>query len=391
MLWTTLVCDLLYTAFSSHTTSTMDAACRQTSYFHIPGCWIEREVIVNVRDAKQVAQRWVHEEGRGIPGFHGAFIHGSMNWLPDDAALPGTSDVDVMVVLADSRPAIKPGKFFYRDIMLEVSYASRDQLQSPEQVLGKSDLAGSFHGPSVISDPTGQLTDLQTAVAANYAKRRWVRERCAHARNKVLRNLQSLNEADPFHDQVTAWLFGTGVTTHILLVAGLKNPTVRQRYVTTRDLLTEYGHLDYYGTLLEMLGCDSMSRGRVEHHLDALTEAFDAAKAVIKTPYFFAADISDLARPIAIDGSRELIERGYHREAIFWIVATASRCQKVLHHDAPPDLQERFNPPFRELLGDLGIASFADLLQRADQAQRSLPKISDLAEVIMVANPEIED
>ena len=37
------------------------------------------------------------------------------------------------------------------------------------------------------------------------------------------------------------------------------------------------------------------------------------AKAVVRTPYRFAADISDSARPVAIDGSRELIERGYHR------------------------------------------------------------------------------
>jgi hypothetical protein len=57
---------------------------------------------------------------------------------------------------------------------------------------------------------------------------------------------------------------------------------------------------------------------------------FDTAKAVIKTPFSFASDISDAAGPIAIDGSRELIERGLHREAVFWIVVTYSRCQKVL-------------------------------------------------------------
>ena len=56
-----------------------------------------------------------------------------------------------------------------------------------------------------------------------------------------------------------------------------------------------------------------MGRVRVEHHVEALSEVFDAAKVVIRTPFPFASDITDAARPIAISGSRELIERGLHR------------------------------------------------------------------------------
>jgi hypothetical protein len=200
-----------------------------------------------------------------------------------------------------------------------------------------------------------------------------------------------VNESAPFHDQVTAWLFATGVTTHVLLVAGLKNPTVRKRYLAVRELLAEYGHLDFYETLLELLGCAQMSGRRVEDHLAALAQVFDATKAVIQTPFFFASDLSELARPIAIDGSRELIECGYHREAIFWIVATYSRCQKVLYHDAPVAMQERFDPGYRHLLGDLGITSFADLQRRSEQVKGFLPHLWTMAEAILAANPGIED
>jgi hypothetical protein len=341
--------------------------------------------------AKDLARQWVIEEAGKTPGFCGAFFHGSANWLTDDAALPATSDLDIMVVLADPDPPAKLGKFIYRDVMLEVSYLPRDQLRSPEQILGDYHMAGSFRAPGIISDPSGQLARLQAAVSKDYAKRQWVDKRCEDARNKILRNVESLHESDPFYDQVSAWLFAAGVTTHVLLVAGLRNPTVRRRYVAARELLAEYGHLDFYETLLELLGCARMSRMRVEHHLGALTDVFDAAKGVIKTPFFFASDISDIARPIAIDGSRELIERGYHREAIFWMVATYSRCQKVLYHDAPVQMQERFNPGFRQLLGDLGIASFADLQRRSEQVKEILPRVWEVAEAIMAANPDIED
>ena len=192
-----------------------------------------------VKEAKDVARQWVVEEAGKAPGFYGAFYAGSTNWLPDDAVFLPTSDVDVWVVIADSELPEKPGKFIYRDVILEVSYLPSDRLQSPDRILGDYHMAGSFRTQGIISDPSGRLTRLQAAVSRHFAKRRWVHKRCEHARNNVLRFLRSMEESEPFHDQVTAWLFATGVTTHVLLVAGLKNPTVRLRYAAARELRAE--------------------------------------------------------------------------------------------------------------------------------------------------------
>ena len=351
----------------------------------------EPKPIMIVKDAKRAAREWVMEEASEAPGFCGALYAGSTNWLPDEAAFPPTSDVDVWVVLADRGQPAKLGKFIRRDVILDVSCLPSDQLLSPDRILGDYHLAGSFRTPSIIADPSGRLTKLQAAVSRDFAKRRWVYRRCEHAKNRVLRNLRSLNASEPFHDKVTAWLFATGVTTHVLLVAGLRNPTVRQRYVAVRELLADYGRMDFYETLLKMLGCARMSRESVSQHLTALTEVFDAAKAVVKTPFPFASDISDVARPITIDGSWDLISRGYHREAIFWMVATYSRCQKVLYHDAPAEMRDRFGPGYLQLLGDLGISSFADLRQRNEQVELFLPRVWEVAEAIMAANPGIGD
>jgi hypothetical protein len=341
--------------------------------------------------ARAAARQWVVEEATKTPGFEGAFFHGSINWLPDAARLSPTSDVDLMVVLAGKILPDKPGKFIYRDALLEVSYMPLDQLQSPEQILSLSHLAGSFRTPGIILDPTGRLSGLQAAVSKDYARRRWVYKRCEHARHKLLQNLAGLQEGQPFHDQVAAWLFAAGLMTHVLLAAGLKNPTVRRRYVAAQELLAEYGFSDYYSTLLELLGCARLSRERVEQQLAALGEVFDAARVVIKTPFFFASDISEIARPIAIEGSRELIEKGSHREAVFWLVATYSRCQKVLYYDAPPETQVRFTPAYQELLADLGIRSFSDLTRRGEQIKAALPGLWAVAEAIIEANPELED
>lgn len=348
-------------------------------------------MIVLVEYAKAVGRQWVLEEASPSPGFFGAFYHGSTHWLPDHTPLPATSDIDVIVVLAGSEVPDKLGKFIYRDVMLDVSYLPWAEVQSPEMILPVSHLAGSFRTANIIADPSGQLTVIQAGVAKDYAKRRWVYRRCQHAEGKILNNLEGLRAGVPFHDQVLPWLFATGVTTHVLLVAGLKNPTVRTRYMAAHDLLAAHGRVEFHEALLALLGCAGMRKARVEQHLAALVEVFDAAKVAITSPFPFAGDISDAARPIVIDGSRELIERGYHREAIFWIVVTYSRCQQVLYQDAPVEVREQFDHGYRLLLDDLGISTFADLQRRGEEVRRFLPRLWEVAEAIMAANPAIED
>lgn len=341
------------------------------------------------RQARDIAKQWVIEEASQVAGFHGAFFHGSINWLADEAILPTASDVDVMIVLDGPAPFEKPGKLLYQGLIIEATYLPAEHIHSAEQVLGLSHLAGSLRGNSIIADPTGHLSMIQAGVSNGYTNRAWVIRRCEHARQKVLQNLQSLDRVVCFHDQVIAWLFGVGVTTHILLVAGLKNPTVRKRYLSVRELLAEYGQSEFYAILLELLGATHISRARVEHHLTGLEAVFDAALEIIRSPFPFAADISPLARPVAIDGSRQLIERGDHREAVFWIAVTYSRCQKVLFQDGPAGSSELYDPGYRALLADLGIHSPADLQQRRQQVHDLLPCIWQVANSIIDTNPDI--
>jgi hypothetical protein len=356
-----------------------------------PGAIEHVEVTMTVKQAREAARHWVVEDASCIPGFCGAYTAGSTNWLPDDADLTTTSDFDIMVVLTDLNRSGKRCKFIYRDILIEVSYVGNDQLESSDLVLSDYHLAPSFRTTNIMLDPSGHLTALLGIVCRDYARRRWVRQRCANARNKVLGCLRSINEEAPLYDQAIACLFAAGITTHVLLVAGLRNPTVRTRYMTVRELLADYGHVEFHETLLELPGSARISRGRVCQHLATLTDLFDSAKSAIKTPFPFASDISDSARPIAIDGSLELIERGYYREAMFWIAVTHSRCQKVLSADALGELTLSFKDSYRELVGDLGIASFAELHRRCAEVERILPGVWGLAEAIIAMNQEIED
>ncbi len=340
---------------------------------------------MRVGAARAAAADWVRRYARHEPGFQGAYFSGSTIGMPGDAELPRASDVDVMLVTAAAEPPLKRGKFLYRDALLEVTYLSSHQLDSADEVLASVHLVGSFRTDTIITDPTGQLRTLHKQVSRHFAEHVWVRRRCQHARQAVEGFLRSIDTTAPWHEQVSAWLFGTGVTTFVPLVAALRNPTVRLRYLAAREVLTAYCHTALYDELLTLLGCIDMTPARVDQHVDELARTFDAADAVARTPYRFRSDISAAARPIAIDGSRDLIRAGNHREAVFWIVATFARAHTILTVDAP-ELQRAHAPAFEAILADLGVRSSDDLLARGEAVIRFLPRLWDTAEAIMSTN-----
>lgn len=99
---------------------------------------------MTVKQARQAARRWIAEEAASVAGFHGAYTAGSTNWLSGDARLSAASDLDVMVVLADTNRVGTRRKFVYRDALLEASYLPSESFQSPQEILGDYHLAASF-------------------------------------------------------------------------------------------------------------------------------------------------------------------------------------------------------------------------------------------------------
>ncbi|HEU5139978.1 MAG TPA: hypothetical protein VFT51_08395 [Bacillales bacterium] len=344
---------------------------------------------MKVETARHAAFDWIRKYASKEAGFRGAYFSGSTVGMPDGAELPPASDVDIVVVIAQDEPPLKLGKFTYRETLLEVTYLSLNQFASVKEVLTSYHLAGSFRTNTIIADPTGRLRKLQKQVSASFPKLPWVSRRCDNAREKVENGLRNIDTSGPWYDQVTQWLFPTGVTTHVLLVAALRNPTVRLRYLAAREVLFEYGCPDLYEELLELLGCAQLTPERVEHHLESLARTFDVAADVAETPFFFSTDITTITRPVAIDGSRELIRSGNHREAVFWIVATFARCHKILDADASQDLQNEHIPAFNEMVADLGINSTEDLTCRAEKVFQFLPRLWKTTEAILQANTSI--
>ncbi|MCX5423224.1 hypothetical protein [Streptomyces sp. NBC_00078] len=340
--------------------------------------------------ARSAAIQWVAQHAQPDAGFRGAYFSGSTVGLPDDAELSPSSDIDIFVVTAQEDPPAKPGKLRFQDALLEVSYLPWTEIASADDVLASYHLAGSFRTDAIIDDPTGDLHKLHAHISRHFAARPWVRRRCQDARQRIETRLAAIDTSAPFHEQVISWLFPTGVTCHVLLVAALRNPTVRLRYLAAREVLTDYGHLSLYPELLNLLGCSHLPAQRVQHHLRELATTFDATVQVAKTPFFFSSDITPTARPIAIDGSQRLIDSGDHHEAVFWIIATFARCHTILAADAP-QLHAALAPAFQAAVTDLGISSTRELIHRADEVTRFLPRLWQTTEDILRSNPNITE
>jgi hypothetical protein len=326
--------------------------------------------------ARAAARSWVAEHAAGVAGFGGAFFTGSVSDLPDDAETPPFSDVDVAVVVAEPERRPGPGKVPYGGVLLDVWFPTWAEVAG---AAGSYHLAPSFAGDHLIADPTGRLTALRREISASFTSPDAVRRRCADVVRLVETRLSTLDPAVPWPELVPAWLFPTSLTTQAVLVAGLRRPTVRRRYLAAGEVLRAHRQDDCYLALLRLLGCADVDRPTVRRHLDRLAGVFDQAAAVARTPFPFGSDISVAARPISIDGSQQLVDAGNWREAVFWIVATFARCLQVLAADAPALLGGAI-PLFRAAVAELvGLHDPAELLGRRQEVLDFLPDLRDCA------------
>jgi len=340
--------------------------------------------------ARAIAADWVMRHEAVRSGFAGAYFIGSSVDLDGSDELPNASDVDVAIAVEGWSELPHRFKVAHRDVIIEVTYLSLEHLADRERVLHSYHLAAGLWRNTIICDPTGYLQKLHTLVAGLYQYEEQVRERCAGALHKVEDGLAGVREDATFADQVLAWVFPTGVTTHVLLTAGLRNPTVRLRYGSVRALLAEYSMNDVYLQLLDLLGVTSVSSHRMLRHVDALERAFNTAVATPHRPLPFDADISSLGRPAAVNSLRTLVESGRPDEAAFWVIVTFARCCKVFHEATRPrsSLASHIGA-FRALTSDLGIGTLDDMRVRSAKVRDLLPDLRDASEQIIKANPDV--
>ena len=335
-----------------------------------------------IKQAREAAEDWVRRAG-----VRAACYAGSSLELGDSAELPAESDLDIIVVV-DAPALPKIGKLMHRGVRLDISFLDRHELADPDTVARIHYLAPSFRSErSIIVDGDGELRAIRDHVAPIFDRPDVVWSRCESVLRRMTIGMERIGEPAGWPTQLLGWLFPISLPTQVLLVAGCQNPTVRLRYLRTRELLVDHRRTELYPLLLEQLGCLAVAPTEVLDHLENLVPAFDAARAV-PTRSAFASDLSVANRPVAIDGTRRLVEQGNHREAVFWLMVTFARCQLTL--DLAVDLgpADEHRPRLAAAAADLlGVREPADLQRRARSVGQWLPELTSTARRIITDLP----
>lgn len=334
---------------------------------------------MTVTQAKQAAKKWVLAQGEKLPGLVGAYLSGSLLEKPPQALLPAASDVDVVLVFSQGNCPKKLGKFQAEGVLLEGTCLEETEFSPLERVLSTHYLAFALQAGQILWDPQGRLGALHRQVAACYDREEWVHARVQALLDRVRQGLTGpLPQGYP--QRINGWLFPTGITCFPLLVADLRNCTVRRRYAAARETLERRGLGEAYPRLLGLLVPEPLGRERLLPHLEALSESFSLA-AESRGPsqdYPFRGDISPQGRAAALGGCRELLDSPWPEEAAFWMGATFARCQSILELDSPPTAARPL-PYFQKFMEDLGIGGEEDLFRRREQVLQALPWVEGLA------------
>lgn len=327
-------------------------------------------------EAIAAARDWVQVHGRQLPGFSGAWLAGSVAWQPPAAHHPPWSDVDVMLLLDDTTLPPKPGKLRHQGVLLEISFVPVTALKPVDRLSANYRLSASFVRAPILADPTGNLTALQSALARDYALPGALADRRRQVREATIAGLHSAESNRGSLADRAQWVFPAGLPTHLLLLAMGENPTVRRRYEKVQPLLVGAGREELYEALLSATGYADLSRTEMHRYWQATSHLFDLAATIShQSDRFFATDISATARPISIDGTRDSIDRGFHREAAFWLIATQARSLMILEDLAPDLITDDVACTFTDLITRTGIATSRGMRARSQAIISLLPEL----------------
>lgn len=335
---------------------------------------------MNVEQVIEQAALWVEREGRQIPGFCGAHLMGSILTLPPSAPFRPYHDVDFNIVVDDPAHTGATYDVAAGGLILEYSTVSSARYRSPEDVLANPELAANLAAGGILADPCGLLAPLHKAVAAQYGRRRWALARCAYERRLVEQALEGLRGAATPTEAL--WLLSSAALflSGLLAEASFRPPTHRRSMVLLGEILHAAGRRDLHEAILQLLGWAHLRRQDVEAYLNDCALAFDRAAAVTRTPVPFQAKLQPHVRPYIIGGAQEMIDQGYHREAMFWIAGFLMFANAAIQADAPAAEKPLFQARLDRLLAEMGLDAPRAPAARACEAATLAGAIADVAD-----------
>lgn len=355
------------------------------------GC---REASITVEQVIERTEEWVNKQAEQFPAFLGAHLMGSITSMALSDPFPTYRDVDLHIILKDdSNMPEENAEVLYNGLMIEAGFRQKKDYSSPEVVLADPVIASHMAVPSILSDPTGFLSQLHEVVSREYARRKWVQARCEAEKREALGKLETISHF-PDPDPVTAFELLGYTSTYVaavLSLASLKAITGRRSAIQMRHILESLGRADLYERLLKVIGIGQASREQAKRYLQDAAEAFDLAVKVKRSPHPFGHKMYAHLRPYLVGGSQEMMDEGYYREAMGWTMAFYGASMQIIKTDASSQLTSTMQAKFDVCMSQFVLDQVVPWKTRVEEAKAIFREAFILADEIIVSNPAIFD
>lgn len=371
---------------------------------------IEHETrVTDAKDAREAAREWVAVNAGRWPGLRAAHLVGGITTMADDAPFPREKDVDLHLIfaaesplLAEETPGFRILEEPYGGVAIEAGLKSEIEYRSAEAVLANPEIAHHLTVDSILYDPDGLLRGLQETVRREYPRRRWVLARLDHERRGLAGALELLAFAQEkwgASGELNILGYTTTFVTAALWVATLSAPQMGGRmFLKRRTLLAAYDRLDLHEELLAILGLTNVSAAEVEQFLREATEAFDLAIALRQAHPEIAHEFGPFQhklhahlRPYLVETCRGMLNEGYHREAMGWLMPYHLATADVVMAHGWEAMKPQITARQAALLQALGLETAAARAESIERAMRLYERIFAFAEEIVASHPEVVD
>ncbi len=344
---------------------------------------------MTVAETIAVVREWFERHGRYMRGCRAAHLMGGITALPHDAPFATYRDVDIAIITSEEpKDAEDLLEVSYRNLIIEGGFYRPDRYHSAEGLLASPELAPHLAVDSVLYDPEGLLAGVQPIVAREYPRRRWVMARCEWEKRDALQMLDQLEHVESLDDyMLTLYMLVGSSLCGLLAVASLQVPTNRRCLANARELLRQAGRPELHDALLDLLGHANINRQEVDAWWEPAGAMFDRAVAVKRSPSPFGFKLHAHIRPYLVEGTRELIEGGFHREAM-WVFGIAYlMCNAAIQNDGNVDEKPYYQARYHKILGSLATDTLAGRQARALRARRLADELFVVADELVACNP----
>ena len=346
-------------------------------------------VPMNAGQARSIAKQWVTEELARFPGeVLCVFTHGSINWLEDDDPFSPSSDIDLVVVVPKIDPARhRPCKRPYGGSAVEAFYVPREWLLSKNAVLADFRLAPNVVHGKVLFDPERIMDGLRAAMAPELARRHWLRLRCRSVRDYALPVIAGFERSDSLIYLNAVTCLAVRAMAQMVLLADLKNPTVKKALVKARDVFSAYGMAEEQSKLLSLFGAAELDDASILVAACHCRQTLDEACRWLRTPFIGDNCVTVYSRPSLDVDVPACVAAGAGREIFSWVVTLYAHSMIALENDAPAAVVAAAKQVYLGDMASIRAATPAEARAQMLACRPALEHMVDLCDDIIARNP----